>query len=187
MTDHKQLKMTKPQKAMRFIRSLIDPGSYLHALRVMNIQAVTGYRERKKAKIGPNAGISPLSCFINGERITIGDHTTIGPNVTLMAGANSGRITIGENCLFGPNALLTSANYDLTSPEPLNSIPMNEADIIVGNDVWVGAGAVILAGVTVSDHAVLAANTVVTKDVPEWSIIGGVPGRVIGTRTHSKD
>ena len=67
MGKDKTLKMTKAQKAFRFIKSLIDPGSYLHALRVMNIHAVTGYRERKKAQIGPNAGISPLSCFINGE------------------------------------------------------------------------------------------------------------------------
>ena len=153
----------------------------------MNIHAVTGYRERKKAQIGPNAGISPLSCFINGERITIGARTTIGPNVTLMAGGSSGRISIGDDCLFGPNILVTSANYDIKAPPPLNSTPMNEADITIGNDVWVAAGVVILAGTTVGDHAVLAANTVITKDVPEWAIVGGVPGRVIGTRTPSTE
>ena len=58
-----------------------------------------------------------------------------------------------------------------------------EADIVIGNDVWIGANSVITAGVRINDGAVVAAGSVVTKEVPENAIVGGVPARVIKYRS----
>ena len=121
-------------------------------------------------------------------------------NVLYHYPINHERLTIGKFCSIacGAKFLFNSANHTLGSLStypfpiffeewglPVEDIPQawdNKGDIIIGNDVWIGYEAVILAGVTVGDGAVVGTRAVVTKDVPPYTIVGGVPAKPIRKR-----
>lgn len=96
----------------------------------------------------------------------------------------SGTVVIGEDVMMGPECRIYTVNHCTDNLE----IPMCQQGVTVerpvriGNDVWIGARVMILPGVQVGCHAILAAGAVVTKDVPEYAIVGGVPARVIKDR-----
>ena len=103
----------------------------------------------------------------------------IGKNVFFNAGCkfqDQGGIYIGDNTLIGHNVVLATINHDLSPESRGTNLP---APIHIGKNVWIGANATILPGVTVGDNAVIAAGAVVTKDVPENCIVGGVPAKLI--------
>lgn len=154
--------------------------------------------------IGPNVYIDALSTA----GITLGESTTIDNNATIRAsgvvrhlgqgiivGENTaigaynfihggGGVRIGRDCLLGPFVSIFSENH-VTSD---TSTPMREqgelrSPVIIGDDVWLGAGSTVLAGVTIGSGAIIAAGSVVTKDVPRLAIVGGVPAKKIGDRT----
>lgn len=112
--------------------------------------------------------------------ISIGDYSGIGIHCTV-----GGSVTIGEHVMMGPECVLLSHNHKFDRLD----IPMcqqgfsEEEPIHIGNDVWIGTRVVILPGVTVGDHSVIGAGAVVTKDVPDYAIVGGVPAKVIKMRT----
>lgn len=121
-------------------------------------------------------------------------------NVLYHYPINHERLVIGKFCSIacGAKFLFNSANHALgslstytfplffeewgTDVEHLTDAWDNKGDIIVGNDVWIGYEAVILAGVTIGDGAIIGARAVVTKDVPPYTIVGGVPARPIRKR-----
>ena len=83
---------------------------------------------------------------------------------------------------MAPNIMITAANYRFNDGGPVSEQAMNEADVIVGNDVWIGYGAAILAGVRIGDRAIIGAGAVVHKDVPENAIVVGGGARVLSYR-----
>ncbi|MEO1729302.1 MAG: acyltransferase [Pseudomonadota bacterium] len=93
---------------------------------------------------------------------------------------------IGDDVLFGPDVLITAANYRFNDGSPVTDQVMDEADVIIGADVWAGARAILLPGVTIGDGAIIAAGSVVRQDVPPFAIVAGVPAKVVGTRNISK-
>ncbi len=121
-------------------------------------------------------------------------------NVLYHYPVNHERLVIGKFCSIacGAKFLFNSANHALSSLStypfpiffeewglPVEDIPKawdNEGDIILGNDVWIGYEAVVLAGVTIGDGAIIGARAVVTRDVPPYTIVGGVPARPIRQR-----
>lgn len=108
-----------------------------------------------------------------------GKNITIGKNVFINSGCrfqDQGGITLGDGALIGHNVVMATLNHGLMPEERSTTYP---APIIIGNNVWIGANATILQGVTIGDNAVIAAGAVVTKDVPENTIAGGVPARII--------
>jgi galactoside O-acetyltransferase len=116
--------------------------------------------------------------------IHIGANFSANANANVMINARGKRhITIGNNVLIGPNVVLRSNDHAFEQATVLiNDQGMTEGAIIVGNDVWIASNAVILKNVTIDDGAVVAAGAVVTKNVPSYTIVGGVPARTIGTR-----
>ena len=110
-----------------------------------------------------------------------GQNITIGKNVFVNSGCcfqDQGGIEIGDNVLIGQQVVLATLNHDLSPNKRANMTP---APIKIGNDVWIGAHATVLAGVTIGDGAVVAAGAVVTKDVPANTVVGGVPAKIIKT------
>lgn len=107
-----------------------------------------------------------------------GKNIRIGNNVFINSGCNfqdQGGITIGDGCLIGHQVVFATINHDLASDTRGN---MQVAPIVLGNNVWVGAHATILQGVTIGDGAVIAAGAVITKDVPPKAIVAGVPAQI---------
>ena len=108
-----------------------------------------------------------------------GKNITIGKNVFINACCHfqdHGGVTIGDGCLIGHNVVFATLNHGLKPEDRVSMIP---APIVLGRNVWVGSNSTILAGVTIGDNAVVAAGAVVTKDVPDNAIVGGVPAKVI--------
>ena len=91
-------------------------------------------------------------------------------------------IRIGNDVLIGAYVQIIDHQHGFDAGSLIREQRALIEDVVIGNDVWVGAGAKILADVRVGDGAIIGANAVVTKDVPAYAIVGGVPAKVIGNR-----
>lgn len=152
-----------------------------------------------------------LQDVVNGPNIEVGAYTIYNDfvhdprdfeknNVLYHYPVNGDRLKIGKFCSVacGAKFLFTSGNHSLRSlstytfpifyeqwglnPKNIRDAWDNKGDIVIGNDAWIGYEAVILSGVTVGDGAVIGTRAVVTKDVPPYTIVGGVPARPIRRR-----
>ena len=178
---HKK-RLSKVQRLMRLIGSVLDPRAYLHAFRLVNYYNYAHVAPRRLLTLGPNATISPNAVFSNAERISAGAGLRLGSRCHLWAGPAHGRIVIGNDALFGPEVMVTAAGYRYNDGAPVTAQAMDEADVVIGNDVWIGTRAVILPGVTIGDGAIIGAGAVVTRDIPAMGIAVGMPARVVGQR-----
>lgn len=143
-------------------------------VRTFLAQAVLGVR------LAPTAQLYRWREIRSGRSITIGEHTTIGLWATL-----DGRegITIGRSVNVSSEVSLWTLQHDPQSA----AFETRGGPITIGDYAWISYRATILPGVTIGEGAVVAAGAVVTKDVPPYAIAGGVPARVIGTRTERLD
>jgi maltose O-acetyltransferase len=112
-------------------------------------------------------------------RIRIGSQTYIN-RFTMLDASES--ITIGERCMIGPNCYMTDHDHGTSATAGIASQPLRSAPTRIGNDVWIGAGAIVLKGVSVGDGAVIGAGAVVTHDIPAGAVAVGVPASVVGKR-----
>ena len=110
-----------------------------------------------------------------GNQITIGDRSFININCTVLdAPISEGAISIGDDCLIGPNVQLLAVSHAVKPTERLNKENF-AAPIIIGSNVWIGAGAIILAGVSIGDNSVIGAGSVVTKSIASNTVVAGNP------------
>jgi acetyltransferase-like isoleucine patch superfamily enzyme len=121
-------------------------------------------------------------CAFHGRNIKIGDGTYIGRNAEFHAGDNS-RMDIGDNVFFGPSVYIDTHMHNFSRTDiPMKRQGRTEKDVFIGNDVWIGAKVVVLNGITIGEGAVVGAGAVVTKDVEPFTIVGGIPAKVIRKR-----
>jgi acetyltransferase-like isoleucine patch superfamily enzyme len=117
------------------------------------------------------------------ERLHIGDHVNVNRDCFINAG---GGVTIGDWVLIGPKVVIYSQNHVFDGIDvPMSLGPDRREPVRIGHDVWVGAHASIMPGVTIGDGAVVAAGAVVTRDVAARSIVAGVPARHIRFRDEA--
>ncbi len=112
-------------------------------------------------------------------QIRIGSRTYIN-RFTMLDASES--IVIGERCMIGPSCYITDHDHGTRAGDMVASQPLKSGPTRIGNDVWIGAGAIVLKGVTIGDGAVIGAGAVVTTDAPAGAILVGVPARVVGCR-----
>lgn len=112
-------------------------------------------------------------------------YTDFGKNITVGEGVfinacchfqDHGGVTIGDGCQIGHNVVFATLNHGLLPEDRKTTYP---APIVLGKNIWVGANATILQGVTIGNNAVIAAGAVVTKDVAANTVVGGVPAKII--------
>lgn len=121
-------------------------------------------RVKQGAEISPNA--------------TLGNYSELGTNCLIQA-----NVHIGNNVIMGPDVKIYSRNHKYESLEvPIQKQGKNYYKTTVGNDVWLGANVIITAGCNIGNHAIVAAGAVVTKDVPDFAIVGGVPAKILKYR-----
>lgn len=150
------------------------------------------HKKGKNARICRNSRIDvmPFNQFVLGNDSTIedfctvnngvgdviiGDRTRIGLSNVLI-----GPVTVGDDVMLAQNIVMSGLNHgyqDVTIPP--HDQPVTKNRISVENEVWIGANSVVVAGVTIGRHSVVAAGSVVTKDVPAYSVVAGNPARVI--------
>lgn len=113
--------------------------------------------------------------------IQIGENTQINPFTVIYGGSG---VFIGDNVMIAPHCMIASGNHDfLQIDKPMRMAgSLSKGPIIIENGVWIGANATITDGVKIGHDAVIAAGSVVTKDVAPYDIVGGVPAKIIGNR-----
>lgn len=113
------------------------------------------------------------------ENIHLENNVAINRNCTFLAHAD---ISIGENTMIGPNVVILTVDHDYRVEGIETHTAHKLSPVVIGRNVWVGANAVLLPGITIGDGAIVAAGSVVTGDVGENSIVGGNPARFIKAR-----
>lgn len=126
-------------------------------------------------KVGKQVFIEPPFNCDYGYNIEVGENFYANVNLVILDGA---KVTIGDNAFIAPNVGIYTAGHPLDA-ERRNQGLEYAYPIRIGNNVWIGAHSVILPGVTIGDHVVIGAGSVVTKDIPSYSLAVGNPCRVI--------
>jgi maltose O-acetyltransferase len=125
--------------------------------------------------LGEEAVVRPPLYVDYGSNITVGARTFVNYNLTALDVA---AITIGEDCQIGPNVQLLTPTHPL-EPQPRRDKLEAAQPITIGDNVWLGGGAIVLPGVTIGDNSVIGAGAVVTRDVPANVVAVGNPARVV--------
>ena len=134
------------------------------------------YRHVLGYRIGPGCCIH-MGCFFTGDFVTIGPHTILNRRCYI-----DGRlgVTIGANCSLSPEVYILSMDHDPQSPD----FATCGGRTTIGDNVWIGARAIIRGGVTIGEGAVIGAGAVVTRDIAPWRIAVGNPAREIKDRNR---
>lgn len=130
----------------------------------------------RKFVLGRRSVVESFCCINNAVGdVIIGDNTRIGLHSTVI-----GPVEIGSNVNLAQGIVVTALNHNFTDcTKRIDEQGVSTAKVTIGNDVWIGANATVLPGVTIGNHSVVAAGAVVTKDVPPYSLVGGVPAKIL--------
>lgn len=130
----------------------------------------------RKFSLGDYSVVESFACINNAVGdVVIGDHTRIGLHNTII-----GPVTIGNHVNLAQGITITALNHNFDNADKrIDEQGVSTNSVSIGDDIWIGANAVVLPGVTIGHHSVVAAGAVVTKDVPPHSLVAGVPAKVI--------
>jgi len=132
------------------------------------------------AKIGKRVIFYPGVWIAPGRNLILGDDVDLAKDVIITSGGN---VTIGDRVLIGYRTQILSTNHVIPNDNKhVFSAGHEKKSIVIKDDVWIGANCIITAGVTIGKGSILAAGSVVTKNIPEFSIYGGVPAKLIRKR-----
>jgi acetyltransferase-like isoleucine patch superfamily enzyme len=119
-----------------------------------------------------------IHCY--GGIVNIGLNTIFGPNVVIYG---HGNVTVGKNCLIAMECKIIASNHQIPSASiNIIDVPDINKPVVIGNDVWLGANVIVLAGITIGDGCVVGAGSVVTKNLEPYSIAVGNPAKIIRKR-----
>lgn len=130
----------------------------------------------RRFSLGDHSVIESFCCINNAVGdVVIGDHTRVGIHNTII-----GPVSIGNHVNLAQGITVTALNHNFSDPDKLiDEQGISTAAVHIGDDVWIGANAVVLPGVTIGNHSVVAAGAIVTKDVPQGSLVAGVPAKIL--------
>jgi len=130
---------------------------------------------------GSSVNIEHGADFGSGKRVRLGDRSGIGVNCRLI-----GDVRIGKDVMMGPEVLIVSVNHRFGSPIPMIDQGMADSrEVVIDDDVWIGARAIILPGVHISRGVVVGAGSVVTRSIAPNCVVAGNPARVVKDRAYS--
>jgi acetyltransferase-like isoleucine patch superfamily enzyme len=148
----------------------------------INCLAKDGIKFGNRVTIGKNAIIRPSNIYGGpiGDGLEIGNNSNIGPFNYIGC---SGKITIGNNVMLGPRVSIYAENHVFDNVElTIKEQGVTKQFVIIEDDCWIASNAVILSGVTIGQGSVIAAGAVVTESIEPYSIVGGVPAKLIKKR-----
>lgn len=130
----------------------------------------------RRFALGKESVVESFCCINNAVGdVIIGDHTRIGLHNTII-----GPVTIGNHVNLAQGITVTALNHNFSETDKrIDEQGVSTAPVVICDDVWIGANAAILSGVTVGSHCVVAAGAVVTKNVPDRCVVAGVPAKII--------
>ena len=168
-------RLTRPRWYVRLLAPLYQHRAFCAKIYSSVRMDTPPYR---RFSIGKRSVVESFSCINNAVGdVVIGDYTRIGLHCTVI-----GPVTIGNHVNLAQGITVSALNHNFEDTRlRIDEQGVNTSEIVIDDDVWIGANAVITAGVHIGRHSVVAAGAVVTKDVPEYSVVGGVPAKVIRT------
>lgn len=130
-------------------------------------------------KCGKNVNLENKAYFGSGSNLEIGDNSGIGTRCELY-----GKVIIGKDVMMAPEVIILTRNHKFSRTDvPMRLQGMNkEKKVIIGDDVWIGTRVIIMPGVRIGKGSIIAAGSIVTKNVLPYSIVGGVPAKLIKSR-----
>lgn len=130
----------------------------------------------RRFSLGRKSVIESYACINNAVGdVIIGDYTRIGIHCTII-----GPVTIGSHVHLAQGITVTALNHNFADTNKrIDEQGITTKTVCIGDDVWIGTNAVVLPGVTIGSHVVVAAGAVVTKDVPDNCVVGGVPAKLL--------
>lgn len=155
----------------------------LQKLNFMDRSDFEGVQEVVKELLGSSEGavINPPFYCDYGSHIHVGKNFFANYNCTIIDVA---KVIIGDNCQMAPNVAIYTAGHPVY-PDTRNSGYEYGKEVRIGNNVWIGGNTVICPGVTVGNNCVIGAGSVVTRDIPDWTVAVGNPCRIIRTITEA--
>lgn len=180
-----------------FNRIYLEKSKIFMAIRILNLR-LRGCKVGHSVVIGkiyvqmPEQIIIGNECFLEDRvrlrvggpwkqsSITIGNNTFIGHSTQINVGS---QFEIGDNCMVAPGCIFSDAQHGFEDLEiPMKNQKCNYLSIKVEDDVWIGSGSIIISGVRIGKGAIVAAGSVVNKNIPSYEIWGGVPAKKIKSR-----
>jgi len=122
-------------------------------------------------------------CFVHGP-VRLGDDVSLNPRAILEGGTRG--IVVGAGTRIAADAHIYAFDHGMHPDRPIREQSTRSQGIEIGEDVWIGAGVGITDGVRIGDHAVVGMHAVVTRDVPDWAIVAGVPASIVGDRREAR-
>ena len=158
-------------------------------LKTSNIIYIKIYRLKEKYRllryrlsfkfVGNNVHFDSRFIYLFPENIYIGNNTFLNHDIELVAN-KSATLVIGDNVLIAPYVFITTAKHNINKTNiPIKEQGQKYEAVIIKNNVWIGTKAIILSGITIGEGAIIGAGAVVTKNVPAFAIVGGVPAKII--------
>lgn len=177
------IKPGKGKRIYQLLRTFFSLENIKWMLQMYAYSLINNVRGRRLAKIG-KSNIHPTTIIREGQFVSIGDHCLINHNNLIQAGkSQNGYIKIGNYVHTGVNVAFIAFNHGFyTREQPTKEQDYMDAPIVIEDDVWIGAGSIILSGVNVGRGAIIAAGAVVNRDVPEFAIVGGIPAKILSYR-----
>ena len=155
-------------------QAIIWCGKY-NTLDPLDFEAQYKMLKENLGSVGEKVWIAKTFNCDNGKNIHIGYNFTGNYNLTIL---DIREVYIGNNVMIGPNTLITTVGHPLTPMGRRKHIGIAKP-VKIGDDVWIGGNVTILPGVTIGNNVIVAAGAAVTKDVPDNTLVGGVPAKVI--------
>jgi len=172
----KNVRLFYPKNLQVGYNTIIEDGAEINCL------SQQGIKLGNRVTIGKYAIIRPSNIYGGpiGEGLTMGDNSNIGPYNYIGC---SGKITIGNNVMLAPRVSIYAENHVFDHPEILiRDQGVEKKEVIIEDDCWLAANSIILAGVTIGQGSIVAAGSVVTENVPAYSLVAGVPAKFIKSR-----
>jgi acetyltransferase-like isoleucine patch superfamily enzyme len=159
------------------------------------------------ATLGPKVTVGPGCRFRRASAVRLGERVTLDAGVSVHFASTRAALdlgafayvgpgtrfdlveplAVGEHTLFGPGCFVSDHDHGILAGLRIDEQPSRPSAVRVGRDVWLGARAILLRGVTIGDGAVIGAGAVVTRDVPPGAVVTGVPARVVGRRGAGRE
>lgn len=135
-------------------------------------------RNKHVIEFGKNITLAH-NCFISPVSLRVGNNCWLGVNNFIC-----GKVEIGNDVILGPNVSIPGATHSVNSNRPFIGSPAHIEGTTIEDSVWVGSNSTIIDGIKIGKGAVIAANSAVTKDVPPYAVVAGVPARILRYRTQ---
>ena len=146
------------------------------------------YHGSKIANKGKNTRIHPTVIIRSPKRVFVGDNCFFNHNTILNGGKEKSSLKIGNNVQTGPNVSIYAYNHNFIRKDiPFDEQGYTDADVVIEDDVWIGANSIILPGVKIGKGCIVGAGSVVTKNLPDYSICVGNPAKAIKYRQGSDE